>query len=87
MEVAFYDRLVQQAHGHLPTQSDPSGTESISHALQRVRQLRKCLDDIEATLTPKKVSEKTEKRAAAIVPDVNDAFRLLDAWTSKGDEK
>ena len=87
VEVAFYDRLVQQARQHLPAQSDASGTESISHVLHRVSQLRKCLDDIEATLTPKKVSDKTEKRAATIVPDVNDAFRMLDAWTSKVEEK
>lgn len=87
VEVAFYDQLVQQAREHLPAQGNATGTNSIAHVLSRVAQLRKCLDAIEASLTPKKVSDKTEKRAAAIVPDVNDALRLLDAWTSKDDSE
>ena len=87
VEVAFYDRLFEQAKHHIPSLVTLSGTDAISLAHQRVAQLRKCLDALEELLTPKKISDKTEKRASGIVPDLNDAFRLLDAWTSTEDEQ
>ena len=87
VEVAFYERLIEQARKHIPALVAPSGTESISHVLQRVSKLRECLDEIEKSMTPKKVSDKTEKRASAIIPDVNDALRLLKAWAPTDDEK
>ena len=87
VEVAFYEHLIDQAKMHLPPQSERTGTGYVSHVLKCVADLRKCLDAIEKSLKPKKPSDKTEKRASAIVPDVNDALRLLNAWNSTDDEQ
>lgn len=82
IEVAFYDELINLARQHLPTETEVKGTESITHVLNGIAHLRKRLAAIEASVTPKKTSDKTEKRAAGLVPMINDAMRLLDAGNS-----
>lgn len=83
VEVAFYDRLVDEAKKHLPEEVSSQATKSISDVLQQVQQLRSRLDAVEASLTPKNVSEKTQKRASEVAPKIHDALRLLDGWAKK----
>ena len=83
VEVAFYNRLIVQAQKHLPDEVESEGTKSISSVLQQVERLRSCLDAIETSLKPQKVSDKTEKRASEVAPKIHDALRMLVDWAKK----
>ncbi|MCA9033334.1 MAG: hypothetical protein KDA66_21125, partial [Planctomycetaceae bacterium] len=82
-EVAFYERLVRLAKEHLPKQLRPANSNSVEDALACVARLRRSLDGIESSLSPKQVTEKTEKRAEAMLPDLTDAVRILESLSSK----
>jgi hypothetical protein len=82
VEVAFYQRLIDQAESHIKSETPTEGTAAIERALATVQQLRSCLDTIEKSLTPKKVSDKTEKRADGVAGDLLDALRCLSKWSS-----
>ncbi len=82
VEVAIYEELIQHAQTHFPRSSEQQQASSVAQALAKVASIRKALDAIEQSLTPKKVTDKTEKRASCITHDLDDALRLLNDWTS-----
>ncbi len=84
-EVAFYEALIEKTKQLLPPAVEAAQIDSITLGLQFLQQIRSRLDEIEKSLSPKKVTDKTMKRAAAFLFSLRDAVRLLN--TTRADDE
>ena len=86
VEVALYDRLMTAANECFPQSAVTSSQEQLTEALDLIKKLKARLEQFEADLQPKKVTDKTMKRAASRLPDLRDALRLLGVSTTQDEQ-
>jgi len=86
VEVALYDRLMTVANECFPQSAVTSSQDQLTEALDLVKKLKARLEQFEADLQPKKVTDKTMKRAASRLPDLRDALRLLGVSTTEDEQ-
>ncbi len=85
IEVAMYERLMAVANECFPQSSVTVTPNEIAEALDLIKKIKARLDQFESDLQPKKVSDKTMKRAASRLPDLRDALKLIGVVSTATD--
>lgn len=76
--VATYETLRQQVIGELPSYVDShAGTPATKQCLDALAAITVMLDRVRERLSPKAISDKTEKRATECLPALRDIVTLI----------
>ena len=86
VEVAMYERLMTVANECFPQTSETVTQDQLTEALDLIKKIKARLDQFESDLQPKKVSDKTMKRAASRLPDLRDILRLVGVSTTEDEQ-